>query len=625
MATVGPRSVLVARSSSLAPGAIAGAVIGSVVGVLLIALCIFPFVVRARRRRLTHNDEPTLAEMGQGPGGPLFAQHQDPDDDSTNKYSKDNLVPSDADNHHHQQHHHPPHPGPNNADVNGQTPSPKQPVPQGVTAGQGLPSPVSPPHSPAAGPDSPTSQAHGDGQAASTAAAGPLRSATKGTVGKDSNRELSLTESYGSPSRQLTGITFTAGITEEPESFLTTSDSRRSTLAGSIKNFLFKRGSSGPGRKDSKRSNLGSTEGATRSPTQNTFDISQPVFAEPPLESNPNAPGLAWDYYHDPTLGLETTHTPQNAFGTQTGLTIVPPTNADFSAPLSPASPVGQQQPFTSNGLPSHMTKEELDALSPASDKTVTPKDPVRTFSLRNRLPGPLQRVDSLPPPTIVSDIPSPPLQHTAGPSGNPMMMMNPTNAVEASWMTKQELLQIQNSPPASELHYIQTPPAPPSEPTFAGMVSSVDEVDYLSNPGLSPESLSYQSPSPYQSPYESPYQSPEQVAPEIGSIQYYGEPGEYTYSPNVQIQVQMQSVSPNYSTPPPTDLSAQGTPETGLTPYTASPSPPSDFNGVNTVHLGVSPVPSPAQSPGGTSPGVGKVFNCEICGRVFDQVHKLK
>ncbi|KAK4187249.1 hypothetical protein QBC35DRAFT_238011 [Podospora australis] len=712
VAVVEERSVLAARDSSPLPaGTIAGAVVGSVLGVLFIVLCVFPFAVKARRRWLTRHDEPALAEMGQSPGGPLFTH---PDDDSTKKHSNDlhnaasaqGVQPPTTNGSFVLTGHDPsssPPPPPKTDSDSDHRPQPHQTtIPQGVTGNQGLPSPTSP-HSPAFRSDSPAGQAHGEGQAVSstlaaaspdhspTDASSPSRHLSKGTIGKDSTRDLSQTktESFGAPSRQLTGVTFT-NIHEEPEA-LDSQSQRSSTFAESIKR-VFKRTST------RRKSTLASLEGA-RSPSvltdANDFVPQQVPGGSNDLAHDPNTPGLAWDYYNDPTL---TSDLPSEIFNTQGsfsqagfsqtlysqpgysqpysqpelsqggffqadfsqppylttattatssgGLTVVPPAHGPTSAPLSPVSPAAQQ-PSTGLGFVPPMIREGSGTIS---SNTVTPSN--LKFRPQNRIPGPLQRVDSLPPPTIVADIPSPPLQYTAGPSGNPMDFMNPTNSDETAWMITQEILKAESSPSPPSDHF--SSPSPPSDnfsstaasmanfnpgspppDNFASVLPQVDENQYLdiNKPTLSPEHTQqtpYQSP-PYQSPYQSPYQpnleyqQNFQTTPDIG-VQMYQEPIQYDQTNFL--------ATPNYSTPPPsTGPSIQNTPETRLTPFTASPSPPSEIEPSMNAYLQVSPLPSPGQTSPGSTPapspgpspgGLDKVFPCPKCDRVFDQVHKL-
>ncbi|KAK0666319.1 hypothetical protein QBC41DRAFT_153513 [Cercophora samala] len=687
------RSVLAARSTSpLSAGAIAGAVVGSVVGVLIILLCLFPF---ARRRWINRHDENTLAEMGQSPGGPNFTH---PDDDSTKKYSKDHLVPG-SDSQAGTAHEQPIH---GSTDTNGQTTTsptktsldqlPSQPtLPQGVSLDQGLPSPISPSASPSPRSESFPGQAQTEGQAVSaSAAAGPIRSptsassksrsASKGTTGKDSTRQLNLDSSFVSPSRQGT---FT-NIVEEPESF--EPPSQRSTFREKLTSIF--RTSSGEGRRDSKRST------GTRSSSLLTDPLGfQELVPGQPLgqpiieEHHPDPSGLNWGYYNDPTLPPGSDALPQGTElsqysgpviysepGTFTtipnpaDLTFVPPaTYAPTSVLPSPVSP-GQQPSFPGLGL---------DITSPDSDQTVTPINPLQSFSQRNRVPGPLQRVDSLPPPTIVSDIPSPPFNYTAGPSGNPMDFMNPTNQVESAWMVEQEILKAENSPspPALSPPTDTFPRAMAQEPQLQ-YIDQNHQVQYINGAGLSPEpeynfgqqhlgqqnigqqhlgqqnigqqnlNLNQQQNFVEQSYQSPPYQPSYQQTPEMGVVQDFGVPLGYYNGTMIQ----------DYSTPPPSGPSlpstVQNTPDTRLTAYTASPSPPSELEPHNGMYLNVSPIPSPGQSPqpsssalspglspipspglsapspatsAGLSPGgQEKAFACNKCDRVFDQIHKL-
>lgn len=673
------RSVLAARSTSpLSAGAIAGAVVGSVVGVLIILLCIFPF---ARRRWVNRHDENTLAEMGQSPGGPNFTH---PDDDSTKKYSKDHLVPG-SDSQAGTAHEQPAHGIP---DINGQNTSPtktsldqlpSQPaLPQGVSLDQGLPSPISPSASPSPRSESFPGQAQTGGQAVSSPAAGPIRSptsassksrsASKGTTGKDSTRQLNFDSSFASPSRQGTF----SNIVEEPESF--EPPSQRSTFREKLTSIF--RTSSGEGRRDSKRST------GTRSSSVLTGDIlayQEPIPGQPvgqPIieEHHPDPSGLNWGYYNDPTLppgsdalpqGTDLSQFSEPVIYTEPGtfttipnpadLTFVPPaTYASASVLPNPVSP--SQHPFPGLGL---------DITSPDGDQTVTPINPLHSFSQRNKVPGPLQRVDSLPPPTIVSDIPSPPFSYTAGPSGNPMDFMNPTNQVESAWMVEQEILKAENSPspPAPSPPTDTFPPTMAQEPQLQ-YIDQNHQVQYINGAGLSPEpeynfgqqslgqqnlgqqnigqqslNLNQQSfgEQSYQSP---PYQPSYQQTPEMGLVQDFGVPLGYYDGNGTVIQ--------DYSTPPPSGPSlpstVQNTPDTRLTAYTASPSPPSELDPHNGMYLNVSPIPSPGQSPhpsstlspglsapspatpAGLSPGgQEKAFACNKCDRIFDQIHKLK
>ncbi|KAG7291762.1 hypothetical protein NEMBOFW57_001782 [Staphylotrichum longicolle] len=290
------RSMLVPRST-LSPGGIAGAVIGSVVGALLIAFCVFPFIVRARRRRLARHDDPGLAEMGQGPGGPIFPP-QDLDDSSYKTGSGS---------------------GPETTtvhDIPQTTASDQKPqsaLPQGVTVHHGLPSPTSSTTSPTDPPSHSNDRQAGSPLSATAPAPSPTESTSKSprgsraTVDRESTRDFSTSDSYQPPSRQLTGIA-SVGITEEPESFDQPSGSPEHGvfphLRESLRSLIHGHRSSHH-RRDSKRSTLGGTDGA-RSPSVITNDVFQQPDPTPSgLEIDTETPGLAWDYYHDPTLGIE--------------------------------------------------------------------------------------------------------------------------------------------------------------------------------------------------------------------------------------------------------------------------------------------------------------------------------
>ncbi|KAK4218819.1 zinc finger transcription factor ace1 [Rhypophila decipiens] len=561
------RSVIAARSSSLSGGAIAGAVIGSVVGAVLIILCAFPFIVRARRRVQQHGDS-AQAELGQGPGGPI---HPDMEH-AVKRLSTDHSVPV-------------PDYGFNGAPV-GDGPDdpqkaasldhqkPHQPPLDTSTVAiqQGLPSPISPPISP--------TTRSAPSNILTSAPAGPVPSSTDstsrsksrlgsiGTVGRDITRELSLTDS----NRDITSN----GITEEPESLEQSSTHRRfSNIPESIRGFI--RRQSGHHRRDSRRSTL---EG-TRSPSLISDITPQAQPAAPVFSIDTEVRGEAWSYYH-PYLSdepqesyLPTSSAPAPAPAT-TGLTIVPPVQP-FFAPLSPVSPVqADVAPFMSN----RPIVEDPDAISPDSDKTVTPGGS-KTFSRQSSLfgkkfpGGPLQRTDSLPPPTIVSDIPSPPLQLSIGPSGNPMEFMKPTTDTENAWMLRQEIIKMEASPPPDTFY---TPPLP-----------TVDETPVMkTDPSPEPES-------------QPEYNSPPEI--EINGLDIENFDMDSFIAEN---EFDMS----DFSTPPASsDLSATNTPDTRLTePYTASPSPRSDFDPKNAGQLGTSP----------------RAFACDQCHRVFDQIHKL-
>ncbi|KAK3394057.1 hypothetical protein B0H63DRAFT_33599 [Podospora didyma] len=593
-------AALVARSTSLSGGAVAGAVVGSVAGVALIIICLLPFILRARRRWLNQY-APGQAEMGQSPGGPL------------------DLPPHLADTPRRLEREHPP-PSPGQATDTGlsnghsifykkatsdqkpQQLSPTPALPPGLsTTVQGSQLPISPPLSPTSRPDSPSRKVplQGDQAASDLTAAdpslhisnGPFKSSrreSRGTIGRDSTRELSLTDSYGSPSRQLTGIT-SHGITEEPESFERSSSHHRHFphISESIRSLLHRRHPSQP-RRDSKRSTLDDQDGTEgfRSPPVASLDLpTQPELV--PIEFDTEIRGEAWSYYHDPSLGndvhVSSSYIPPASVATQ--LSVVTHPHAPVSAPLSPVSPI-QQGPVTGVGsivppIIGRPVVEEPDTLSPDSDQTVTPKDPLRTFSrqtsllVNRRFPGgplPLTRTDSLPPPTIVSDIPSPPLQYSIGPSGNPMEMMKPTNATESAYFLEQEIFKIENSPP-------------PSEPMLVTM-SNMDESPLYIKPDPSPEF---------------DFNQPPDI--ELNGEEVFDIDMDYIHFD------ESHDIS-DFSTPPPSSgPSTENTPDTRLSDsYTASPSPASDFGIANAGHLAASP----------------KTFGCDQCHRVFDQIHKL-
>ena len=672
-----PRSVLAARSTRLSSGAIAGAVVGSVVGALLVALCLFPFVVRARRRSRARHGDPGMAEMGQRPGSPVFAaaheRGQDLDDGSSPRLSKDHMVPGpgssietgtahdrhpangpvtttavpgqqQAPHHHHHQHQHQ-----------------YQHLPQGVALHQGLPSPASP----TSGADSPP---RGDGQAvspvaaaAATATATPAQSPTdaaprsaaygsRGAVGGDSARQPSQSDSYGPSSRELAGIA-SAGITEEPGSFVHPSASPErghvARLKTSLRSLIARRRSSRQSR-DSRRPPQIAAEGErSRSITTND-GLPQPYSAPSGLEIDPGTRGLAWDYYNDPTLGAELSDS--YAQPGPTSLGIAPTADAPTSAPLAPPvfQPVQISSPYATAGP----VTEEPAFVGPDSDRatavTTTPaafgSSAQGAFALGSKPLGSLQRTDSLPPPTIVADIPSPPLQHTTGPSGNPMEIMGPTNSTESAWKLEHEMRIMQNSP---------SPPAPPTERFSPPTPAPADEGPAAAPaPALNPNP-NYQPPSqsPYTSDQPSQHLYPHQPSPHQPSHQPTFQPSYQPshspshppspYQPSPQplpeFEVQIHEdpggcdsgnmlTSPDYSSPPPsTRPSAENTPDTGLTPFTASPSPPSDGGAAASVRLGPSPSLSPGPSPGRSPSRPPGGFTCPYCGTVKSTLYEFK
>ncbi|KAK4145747.1 uncharacterized protein C8A04DRAFT_35559 [Dichotomopilus funicola] len=563
-------SMLAPRSTPLSHGALAGAVVGSIVGALLISFCVFPFVVRARRRRHAHNDDAGLAEMGQGPGGRPVPFHTDPHDLDDNSYKRSSgsgpeTAALDDGRHPADSTHHGSHPQ-------------STKLPQGITtADQGLPSPVSLTTSPA-DPSFPATVPPTISQSPTGSSSSPPHDQSRSTVSRESTRGVSLGESGGRPSRELTNIT-TAGITEEPESLDHHSPgsehhSHFPHLKESLRSFINRRQSSHQ-RRDSKRSTATATDVA-RSPSVLTHSDylaqSEPEQLGASLEIDVDTPGLAWDYYHDPNLGLELADSyPQPA----------PDPSVPTSAPAG-ADFVPYEVSVTGGGAPlpavARPALENQDAISADSGSTVSPGKFGRQ---QNPLPlhnqtifGPLPRTDSLPVPIIVSDLPSPPhLQYTsAGPSGNPMEMMNPTNSTENAWMLQHQMRLIRDPQPL-----------PQSQPELGLALELEPELALEPEPQVKLELDSLREPSP------------------TGSGKQYNSPG--------------AEIS-DYSTPPAsTGHTAFNSPETRLTPFTASPSPAADLQpqppATQNHHLmpsfGIAPGPSPPEisSP---SPSPGQV-----------------
>ncbi len=680
------RSMLVSRSTRLSPGGIAGAVVGSVVGALLLAFCLFPFVVRARRRRRDRHDDPGLAEMGQGPGGPILVPSSPLHDVDGSSYKAGSGSGPDTG------------PGSHDHPATAATPTDleaKSSLPQGVVVQHGLPSPVSSPPSPT---DRPSRDDGQEAAAATTATAtttpSPTRSPTRSpteapslprhestrTVDRESTRGLSFTDSYGPPSGELTNIT-TVGITEEPESFDRPSGSPDSSgpfphLRESLRTLFHGRRSSSQQQQqqqqqqeqDSRRGTFADSSGSRwqPAPTNEAF-LPQQEPVPSGLEIDTETPGLAWDYYHDPNLDIELADAytqggpttlpeghpladqlPPTTLGAEFPITYsqpgpatfpagaLPPTQLPTSVPLGFGFPTGQF-PLPQAGFPPAAIPRPIpdhDAISPNSDATVTPG----AFGGQNilfqgkKFPGAPQRTDSLPLPTITSDLPSPPLcQYTAGPSGNPMEMMKPTNQAESAWMLEH---MIHNSPPA---------------PPLLDTTMSMQMTTPSPGPAFSPEVFTKpEPPSPYQqqSLFHTPYQSPPLAATD--PVPQFNDLVEF-YSGQLGVVVPDQVAPSDYSTPPPsTGPSTENTPDTRLTPFTSSPSPAADMVTMNghlaaspSVPAGLSPssglsvspaasrptspAPSAGRSPGRSPARPPGGFECKVCGTVKESLHQFK
>jgi len=576
-------------------GSIAGAVVGSVVGALLIVLCIVPFALRTRRQwrnRHGQGDDALHAELGQSPspGG----RSSLPQFDESKRLSTD-PVPGSS-------------PNSESGHINGQLPKSGSPVPNGnnfdlsqaasdhkphppsltpaagVPIDQGIPSPPSPPLSPPTRLNSNRNPEYG--QAYPTpppddALPPKTHHASIGTRG--STRDLSSTESYDPPSRELTGIT-TSGITEEPESFEHPSQSPThrhfQRVSGSIRKFIEHQQ-----RRGSRRSTQAGTDGA-RSPSASictTEPLSQQQSEQQPyLEADINAPGLAWSYFHDPDLvsGPEAAYKPQTATAAPPPLGLLPPTHAPSTVPLSPVS-LNDQSVTSGEGVPPPMIARavvsEPEAISPDSDNTGTL---FRNFEPRQHAllkgPGSLVRTDSLPPlQPIVADIGASFSTSPSGPSGRPMDFMGPSNDVEKSWRVDQEYLKNET-------------PSPPMEPPLVyEYIQPGAEPRYVQPHGLSPES---------------DYQSPPGLA--LNDQEY-----DLDFTMLVDPDAEQHHPPYSYFTPPPSIPSNQNTPDTRISDYTASPSPRSEIDQRPSAQLDSSP----------------RFFPCDQCNRVFDQVHKLK
>ncbi|KAK1833102.1 hypothetical protein QBC39DRAFT_51685 [Podospora conica] len=634
-------------------GSIAGAVVGSVVGALLLLFCIVLPVLRARRRRRTarDGDADLQAEMGQSPS--TGGRSSPTQVDESKKISVDPLDPAHGPTFSLDK---PPHPtGPyptSDSDITGNRhpkaasdhPHPAQPSSPSVAVQHGLPSPISSPPPATLPSDQPTGQAY-PASPADHPTPPPTRLPPSGPVSKQGTRDLSVTDSLGHPSRELTEIT-TGGITQEPESFDNSSQPapqrRFSHISGSIRSLLHRRRDSQQ-RRDSKRSTLGGTDGA-RSPSVSTTgafgqqDLSQTVF-----DIDINAQGEAWSYYHDPNL-----IPPPSA---PAGTSLFPPVHEAGQPPLSPISLPDQQQFIPGPGVPPfligpNVVEEPYDIFADGT----TPAAPLRPYGGRSSLlrgpGGTLTRTDSLPPlQPIVSDIDGPNLNYSFLPSGNPMYIMGPpTNEAESAHHLQHEMLRINSPPQPTEL-----PLEYPEQTQFPDQTQYSTQTQY-------PQQAQYsqQAEYPQQSeevrefirnnmngvdlnqPFKNdmgdmsgvnlngPFIKNDMNGVDLNQVGYgYHSPpdiavngqdfGDLGFNSGLmgdhQLDPQAVTGYPSYFTPPPSSgPSIQNTPETRLSEYTASPSPRSDID----TRPGLAVESSP------------RFFPCDQCDRVFDQVHKL-
>lgn len=648
-----------AAPSTLVPrqlngGSIAGAVVGSVVGALLLLFCIVPLVLRARRRRTARDgDADFQAELGQSPS--TGGRSSPTQVDESKKISVDPL-----DNIHGpalslDKPGHPTGPYPaSDSDITGNGHYPKAASGYPPQQEHGLPSPLSSPPAAALPSDQPTGQAYHASPADQqptpppTNAQSRLPSSLSGTVSKQGTRDLSFTDSYAPPSRELTGIT-TGGITHEPESFDHSSQSaphrRFSHISGSIRSLLHRRHDS-QHRRDSKRSTLAGTDGA-RSPSVSTTDVfGQPDLSQPVFEIDINAQGEAWSYYHDPNL-----IPPPSA---PAGTSLFPPLQEAGQPPLSPISLPDQQQFVPGAGVPPFMigqnVVDEPYDLFPGDATSAAPFRPYegRTSLLRGP-GGTLTRTDSLPPlQPIVSDIDGPNLNYPFLPNGNPMYIMGPpTNEAESAHHLQHEMLRINSPPQPAEL-----PLEYPEQTQFSGQTQYPTQTQY-SGQAQYPQQSEYSQQSDevrefirnnmngvdLSQPFKNdmgdlsgvnlsgpfikndmngvdlsqagyPYHSPPDIAVnghDFGDLSFNsGMMGDQPLDPQA-----VTGYSTYFTPPPSSGPSLQNTPETRLSEYTASPSPRSDME--NRPGLPVESSP--------------RFFPCdhERCDRVFDQVHKLK
>ena len=592
-ASLSLRNALVARSTSISTGAIVGATIGSVIGAALILLCILPFtpcIRRRRRRQFPYDLDQEVEETGGRLGAPRFPRpHLG---DALRRISHNPAAPASG-------------AGSDNTastpvkdfDIeaplggpyqNGSSPDkPEQPGSQAsVDVRHGLPSPVSPPlpTAPTFGPPSriltadsqttarsPTWGTDASAPMSPMQAISPMQTSGEGVA--PSVRNQRSTDSYATQAGQQGTVYIPEGITEEPDSIARDvgqefpTRRRSSRLSDSVRRLA--RRASAAVRRASATSESERSEKGLRSPSIGPEEVLRPTTSTPqtvePVDTE--ALGEAYSYYHDvdappagsygPPLSIHTTYAalPPGHSGTFTS-----PTQISTATPISPVSPAPKPATDTT---PTGYSFSQRPTFGLDKDVIHDLPDPRSAGSRKKKgFPEPLQRMNSLPPQAIMSDLPSPPPPNKSEPSVNPMDIMKPSTDTEMGWMVTQELVKMSSSPS----------PVPEQIPE-ATMVEAIGQP----TPDLTPE--------------------PEFMAPP--EIEINGQ----------DFNMEDPAMRP---TPPPSsaisnDTSPGNTPDTRSTPFTSTPSPRSN-DGISDK-----PDASPRQ------------FPCDQCHRVFDQFHKLK
>ncbi len=268
-----------------------------------------------------------------------------------------------------------------------------------------------------------------------------------------------------------------------------------------------------------------------------------------------------------------------------------PPASTSASGQAGLPSPVNGQA--TTFGQGPTALVEEPEAISPDSDQTVSPIYAARFFSKQGtsskRFPGQsIQRMDTLPPQDIVADIPSPPVQPSNEPSGNPH------GHNEAVKRSREEL---DDEPGNLEDRELASP---------ALSFRSPRRRRKMRGAGTGTSNLPS---APTQSP------SREYLGGPPG-IEVNGEDVDMADMDDVGDLSDMIYIS-DHSTPPQSSIpSTENTPDTRLTESSiaGSPSPPPHSATESRISAYS---PQPGQSPGS--------FVCDTCHRAFDQIHKLK
>lgn len=568
-ASLSSRSALVMRSTSISTGAIVGATIGSVLGAALIVICVLPFIFRARRRAACRRDGELGPEIGELPGVSSFSHHHfggafrhmsrshcapasgSGSDNTTSTPIKD----FDAEG------------SPESSVQNGNSLTKPQQSPSRpeVDTQHGLPTPISPPLPAVASFPPPSRAPTADSQTM-------VRSPTAQTeaslpISPTSVSNQRSTDSYTTQPQQVTALIH-EGITEEPESMTRDvgpgipSRRRSSHLSDSVRRLA--RRASAAVRRASGASDGERSEKALRSPSIGPGEALPTTSVIEPVDTE--ARGEAYSYYHDvdapplgsyaPPLSILTTNAVQPP---QHSGTFASPTQLSTATPMTPVSP--GSKPGVDSPAGYGLAHRPTFGLDKGMRDLPDPRSSTGTSRKKKGFPEPLQRMDSLPPQAIMSDIPSPPLVSRSEPSVNPMDIMKPSTETEMGWMVTQELVKMSSSPS----------PVPNQTAEFVG------EPMGQPTPDLTPE--------------------PELMPP-----------------PEIEINghdLKMED-APIRPTPPPSsaisnETTPGNTPDTRSSPFTSTPSPGSHDASSD------KPDSSPRQ------------FPCEECHRVFDQFHKLK